>query len=623
MSAPPSIGAHRSRWRSVLAVALVALLGAGAAYILNAWPSLEDSTVNLRFSLRHAQPAPQLLIVGIDDKTLNTLRRRWPFPRSLDARALDVLHADRAATIVYDVQFTQPTTPAEDLALFRSIARAPGVLLATTNVGPHGETNVLGGAANLAAAHAAAGAANFRANSNGAIQKYSYALGDLKSLGVAAAERFSGRPVRPSTFQHRSAWIDFRGPPGSVRAVSFSDLIRHRVDPRLVAGKLVIIGATSPVLQDLHATSTTTSTGMSGPEVEANTIWTALHGNPLREAPSWLTWLAIVLGAIATPLCSLRVRSLGACALGLGLAAAYAVAAQVAFNAHLILVVTYPLLAAGLGTLGTLIVGYVAERLERQVAARYAVLLEATVEERTAELNATQLEVIHRLAQAAELRDEDTGGHIERLGELAERLARQIGMTPHEAHQLRVACALHDIGKIGVPDRILLKPGRLDDAEHEVIRSHTTSGADILSGSRSALLQSAETVARTHHERWDGTGYPAGLRGEEIPLIGRICAICDVFDALSTRRPYKEPWPFEHVVAEIKRSSGTHFDPQLVCAFLALLPDLRREHPGAVPGPTSSAGAHPSEDLQAPADYASLLEPTQIAEDAPTVALPT
>jgi putative two-component system response regulator len=133
---------------------------------------------------------------------------------------------------------------------------------------------------------------------------------------------------------------------------------------------------------------------------------------------------------------------------------------------------------------------------------------------------------------------------------------------------------MHDIGKVGIPDQVLLKPGKLDPEEFALIKTHTTIGARILSGSDVPLLQAAEAIARTHHEKWDGSGYPAGLKGEEIPLHGRIVAVCDVFDALLSTRPYKQAWTVEATVAEIERCRGKHFDPEVADAFLAALPKL-------------------------------------------------
>ncbi len=150
-------------------------------------------------------------------------------------------------------------------------------------------------------------------------------------------------------------------------------------------------------------------------------------------------------------------------------------------------------------------------------------------------------------------------------------------MGEDEAEELRHAAVLHDVGKIGIPDAVLLKPGRLDADEIAVMRRHTAIGASILSGSSSPLMQLAETIALTHHERWDGTGYPAGLAGEAIPLPGRIAAICDVFDALLARRPYKERWSLDEALVEILSLAGTHFDPELTRAFGEIAPGLAHE----------------------------------------------
>ena len=197
---------------------------------------------------------------------------------------------------------------------------------------------------------------------------------------------------------------------------------------------------------------------------------------------------------------------------------------------------------------------------------------------RTEELRDTQLEIVRRLGQAAESRDEETGRHIERIGAMCHRLGLAAGMSVDQAEQLRDASAMHDLGKIGIPDHILHKPGPFTPEEREIMKAHTTIGAAILAGSRSPLVQMAEVIALTHHERWDGSGYPAALMGEEIPLVGRICAICDVFDALMSKRTYKEAWTLESALAEIQAQSGRAFDPELVAIFLGLAPELSAEH---------------------------------------------
>jgi putative two-component system response regulator len=172
------------------------------------------------------------------------------------------------------------------------------------------------------------------------------------------------------------------------------------------------------------------------------------------------------------------------------------------------------------------------------------------------------------LTIAAEYKDTSTGGHIERIGRFSEVLGRTLGMTSGETDRLRHAAPMHDVGKLGIPDAILLKPGKLDDSEMRVMRSHTTLGAEILSGSPSRLLQLGETIALTHHERWDGAGYPKGLSGEDIPIEGRICAIVDFFDALSIDRPYRAAVPHAQVFRMMEDQAGGHFDPHVLGAFM-------------------------------------------------------
>jgi putative two-component system response regulator len=199
-------------------------------------------------------------------------------------------------------------------------------------------------------------------------------------------------------------------------------------------------------------------------------------------------------------------------------------------------------------------------------------LLELRVAERTAELAASQREILQRLALASEYRDDMTGQHTERVGDLSVRIARQMGLPAAEIEIIRFATPLHDIGKIAIPDQILLKPGPLTAVEYEEIKLHVTVGASILSGGTSPILRMAEQVALTHHERWDGSGY-LGLVKLQIPQAARIVAVADVFDALISVRPYKQAWPVAMAVAEIVRFSGIHFDPEVVVAFEATIAD--------------------------------------------------
>ncbi len=193
--------------------------------------------------------------------------------------------------------------------------------------------------------------------------------------------------------------------------------------------------------------------------------------------------------------------------------------------------------------------------------------LEHRVRERTEQLEDARLEILERLARAAEYRDDDTGEHTRRVGLISRRVALELGLPVDEAELISRAAPLHDIGKIGIPDGILLKPGKLTQKEIDVMRTHTLIGQRILSGSNVPVLQVAATIALTHHERWDGCGYPEGLSRESIPLSGRIIAVVDVFDALTHDRPYKKAWPLEAAMEQILSSSETQFDPAIVDAF--------------------------------------------------------
>lgn len=198
-------------------------------------------------------------------------------------------------------------------------------------------------------------------------------------------------------------------------------------------------------------------------------------------------------------------------------------------------------------------------------------LLNRLVEEKTREIHQTRLKVIQRLGLAAEFKDNETGQHVIRMSHYARLIAETMGFDRSHCELIFNAAPMHDVGKIGIPDAVLLKSAKFEPDEWEVMKTHTTIGARILGSDDDLLIRTARSIAITHHEKWDGSGYPNGLEGEEIPIEGRIVALADVFDALTSPRPYKEAWSLERTLEHIQNESGRHFDPAVVKAFLSCI----------------------------------------------------
>ena len=241
-------------------------------------------------------------------------------------------------------------------------------------------------------------------------------------------------------------------------------------------------------------------------------------------------------------------------------------------------------LALAAASVGWLFGEHHRQALQREIGDRSADLHRAL-----SELEIAQAETVRRLSMAVEFRDEDTGAHIERIGRFSTLLSEQIGMDEEFSARMVHAAPLHDVGKVAIPDAILLKPGRLTSEERAIVETHAEEGHRLLKGSSSAILDLAATIALSHHEKWDGSGYPRGLKGETIPIEGRIVAIADVFDALTSDRVYRKAYPVEEAVAMMRGERGLHFDPVLLDAFLEVLagsgPDAReqvRADPAAV-----------------------------------------
>ena len=296
--------------------------------------SLEDQTLDARSRLHADGSQGQIAVVAIDPKTFDPPNDEvWPFKRSRHAKVIDELRRAGAKTVVYDVQFTEPTENKEDLALFDAVSRKPGTVLAATEVDEGGDTKVLGGSENTDAAKALVGMANLPTDTGGVIRKYYEQVGGLPSLAVQAVKSATGKV--PTRFHDGEAWIDYQGVPESFPTLSFIDVEKGRFDPADVRGKIVVVGASAPSLQDRHATPMSHEL-MAGPEVQANAIWTALNDNPLAPAPLWLGIVIVLLGGLAPAVLAARARLVLAVAGALVLAAVYAliVVLRVGRRAH-------------------------------------------------------------------------------------------------------------------------------------------------------------------------------------------------------------------------------------------------------------------------------------------------
>jgi adenylate cyclase len=346
------------------AVAIALPLLAHAAGLLR---SLEGSTVDRRFQIRGSEGASrEVVVVEVDDDTFNELNLQWPFPRSLHAQVIDRLKAAGASVIAYDIQFTEPTEPAEDGALIDAVERAGNVVLATTEVAPGGETKVLGGGALLNEIGARVGNSAQLPDPGGTIRRMPYSLQSLTNFGIVTAEVATRRSISPGALGGRTAPIAYRGPSGTIESVSFSRVVRGQFDARRMRGRIAVVGSSAPTLQDVHPTPTSGRGLMSGPEVVANQIDTTLRGFPLRDAPGWLNVALVVLLGLCAPVASLRLRPMPALAVALGAGALLLVGTQLAFGAGVVTWFVYPAIALALGTILTLVIQYALEALERQ-----------------------------------------------------------------------------------------------------------------------------------------------------------------------------------------------------------------------------------------------------------------
>ena len=331
--------------------------------------SQEQSTVDVRFAIRGPHGSPSdVRLVGIDAYTFSPgqLSVRWPFPRRFHARVIDELRKAGAKVIAFDIQFSEPTDPRDDLALYNAAGRAGNLVFAATEVNKAGGTDILGGDANLRKIHAVAANALIPTDAGGVYRKMLYEVDGLKALSVVTAERALGRPVAPAPFGNSGLWIDWVGPPGTVKAISYSRVYYGRFPKDYFRGKVVVVGPTAPSLQDVHSTAASGSELMSGAEVQANAIWTALHGFPLRSAAGWFNDLLIVLLALVVPAIARRLTGLWTVAAAVALGALFAVGVQLAFDHGWVVAFVYPLLALAISLFGCIAVNALLEAFERQ-----------------------------------------------------------------------------------------------------------------------------------------------------------------------------------------------------------------------------------------------------------------
>jgi adenylate cyclase len=337
-------------------------------YAVNAFRGSDLETVDARFAVRGTHAAPDVVVVAIDPRTMTRLKR-FPFRRTHHASVIRQLTKAGAKVIAYDVQFTEQSADAEaDNALVRAVQAAPRIVLGTSEVSVDGKTNIFGGHDSLARIGARGASVNLPNDPGLVIRRLAYDESGLLGFPLVAAELARGRPLatRADFDSDASAWIDFPGPPGTIRAVSFVDVDRGRVDPRTFRGKIVVVGATAQSLKDVFPVATSSDQTMSGPEIQAAAIQTVLDGLPLRSVPRWVDALLIVVLGLLGAASTLRLGPQRAAVVGLVTGAAFAGLAQLAFDSGLIVSMLYPLAALGLGFVGALGVATTVGAFERE-----------------------------------------------------------------------------------------------------------------------------------------------------------------------------------------------------------------------------------------------------------------
>src|SRR3954447_7687329 len=381
---------RRKRARVAL-MAAIAILAAGIGVVahekeLLRW--LELQSIDARFSVRGTQPQPKgVAVVAIDARTFNERPLdQWPFGRRLHGRAITILQEAGAKVIAYDIQFTEPSNSEDDGLLYDAVYRAGNVVLGTSEIAPGGKTRILGSDKNVRAARARPASAQYDLDPNGVIRRIPYQTDGLKTMPVVAYERAYGHSPDRTDFLPHGAWINFAGPPRTIRTLSFSQLLAHDFPPDYFRGRIVVVGATAPSLQDVHPTSTSGADEMSGPEVQASAIATLQQQIPLRSVPDAVDIALIILMALVAPLAAIRPGLLWVTGISLAAIGGFLVGAQLAFQGGHMIVVTYPIAAAALSTIGVVGLRYFTEvRERRRTRTAFARFVPAAVVDRVLE----------------------------------------------------------------------------------------------------------------------------------------------------------------------------------------------------------------------------------------------
>ena len=365
-------GRHPSwRRRRAVMLVIVGVVASGlsiAALVGHVLAGPELQIRDVHFSIRGKQKPPRdVAVVAVDSQSFQAIGHTWPFPRRYEARVIDQLHRDGARVIAMDIQFTEATDNADDQAIANAIYNAGNVALTTDTVNSKGHSDIFGGDQAVRELRASWGISSVKPDGDGIYRRVYYSLSGVRTFAVAAASRALGRPVLRSAFPRgSSAPIDFAGPPATIHSYSFSDVYSGRVPASAFKGRVVVVGVSDPVGQDVHPTAASRAELMSGPELQANAISTILRGFPLRDASPLLNVLLIVAMGLVVPLANMRLRSWRVGLLALTVAGTYIVATQLAFDGGLIITFAYPLMAILLATVGSLGADYLFTAFEHQ-----------------------------------------------------------------------------------------------------------------------------------------------------------------------------------------------------------------------------------------------------------------